>query len=302
VGRPLRWAIHEALRRGPALLPGTLLYALLMGLAALGGTALFVLAGLGLAQRAPVGPSPDELAHLVAARSLDAVLLEPLPPLAELFTATRSGLLRQIWQPDSPAPLEVKWLAYRLGVRGSMPLHSPAPEFEALLPYAGVALLSLTLLITSETLLCFRAAAAMQMDPSPGLAKYSILAPLIGSVQLGLRHFWPVMLSTCTLRLGVSAIQITCLLLPVAIADNVVLPHLSWISGAPGVGLLCRLASGMGGVMVNALLTAFCALYDARLFAALQHVGRSRTAGALVARAPQPSLRSGHSSGLGQLS
>jgi hypothetical protein len=43
------------------------------------------------------------------------------------------------------------------------------------------------------------------------------------------------------LRLIVSAIQIAGVIVPMAVAENVVLPQLSTLLGAPWMGLACRL-------------------------------------------------------------
>ena len=99
-----------------------------------------------------------------------------------------------------------------------------------------------------------------------------MVAPLVESTRLGLRHFGPVVLSAGMLRLMAGAIQITFVIAPVAVADYVVPAQLPGTVNAPWIGPVCRLASGVGGALVGAVLIALCNLYDARLFAVLQHM------------------------------
>jgi hypothetical protein len=265
-----RGLLRLTLGRWRELLAGSLVHAALMLACALGGTALFVIGGLGVVDPEPSPPDLDSVPRLAVARSIDALLLGPVQPLSELVTPARLGALRLVWQSDSPAPVELKWLAFRYGGPVSTPVTRDSFEPVAMLPVGLVAFGSLALLFATETLLRFRAAAAMRSDPARGAAQCGILAPIVESARLGLRHYGPVVASTWSLRLLASAVRVACIILPGVVAENAVFPQLAGIAGAAWIAPACRLASALGGALVGAVLAAFCTLYDARLFVALQ--------------------------------
>jgi hypothetical protein len=270
-GLTARRAAHTAWRHLSALLPAALLHAVLT----------FVCA-LGLLSTAPayLGPDSDGLPRLIVTRGRDALLTGPLHPLADHVLPARHAMralyfkLQQRDESPSGAVTRNQIIgAYLPSNQSADPLADPWHE-------GLTALFSVALLVITETLLRFRVAAAMQRDQSPalGCAKgdLSLWAPLRASACLSGRHIWAVLASTWVLRLGVSAIQITCILLPGAIADNVILPQLVWASAVPWGGLVCRGLSQVSGVLVSALLAAFCVIYDARLFVALQQAERDK--------------------------
>jgi hypothetical protein len=262
--------LRLTLGRWRELLAGSLVHTALMLACALGGTALFVIGGLGVVDREPTPPDFDRVTRVAAARSIGALLLEPAQPLSGLVTPARLSALRLVWQPDSPAPVELKWLAFRLSGPVSTPVTSDSVEPVAMLPVGLVALTSLALLFATETLLRFRAVAVMRSDPARGSVGCGIFAPIIESARLGLCHFGSVVVSTWSLRLFVCAVQVACIILPGVVTVNAVFPQLTGIAGAAWIVPACRLASALGGALVGAVLGAFCTLYDARLFVALQ--------------------------------
>jgi hypothetical protein len=75
-----------------------------------------------------------------------------------------------------------------------------------------------------------------------------------------------VLFNAVTLQLLSHALQILCLILTTSAAETAVLPRLAWLTGAPWVAPVGTLACIVGSAAVSALLTAFCALYDARLY------------------------------------
>jgi hypothetical protein len=277
-------AVRAALSRWPVLLTGSLLHTGLTFLCALGLTPLLLSSDLWVARPEPVYPNPSHVPHLVASRSIDTAVLGPLHPFAELVAPARNSLeqyTRQLYESSlsdtglarlgsSLSGAAEQNLAYRRLARLNARDGSTALQQLAALPSGVSVLVSLVLLIATETLLRLRVAAAMHAGQPLRAVVYSLVHPLTESAQLGWRHIWPAMASTWLLRLAVVAIQIAGLLLPFAVADNVVLPQVSRMVVMPWLGLPCRLACVVGGAIVNAILTALCTLYDAHLFVAIQ--------------------------------
>jgi hypothetical protein len=292
----LREAVRVALSRWRALLAGSLLHAGLTFLCALGLTPLMVSSDLWLVSRDLVSPNPSHVTRLVASQGVDAAALGPLHPLAELLVPMRESLERRILQPQglSPSDADRAELTTRLSLGGATERQllrqrlvnlntrdgpsADAPQHLAALPSIVIALLSLALLSLTDLLLHFRTAAALQIVPSADPAKAGIFGPLIESAQLGWHAFLPVMMSSWALRLTVNAVSIVGILLPVAAADNIVWPQLSRAIGVAWLGLACRLVCAVGGAAVSAILAAFCTLFDAQLFVALQRSKRDNQA------------------------
>jgi hypothetical protein len=268
----LRAAVRAALSRWRPLLLASLTHTVLTFICVLGITPLLLGSGLGMDNRGPSYPNPDSIPRLVVVRSLDIVMLGPFHPLHEQLQTARDTLRQLAARPGS-APLvmadflQLEYRLYMLQLTGALQPSTPPPDTS--LVSGVVALLSLTLLATTETLLCFRAAAAMSVDHSPNPNKRSIAGPLIDSARLAWGRFRLVAVNTWMLRLMVSAIHISCIILPVAIADNIVLPQVVWTAGEPWLSLTSRLACCAGSAAVDAILIAFCALYMTRLFAKL---------------------------------
>ena len=132
------------------------------------------------------------------------------------------------------------------------------------------------LLISAETLLCFRSATAVCASQIGGRAGQKMLAPLLRSMQMSMHFFWVVVSRTWALRLAARTVQIIEVILPVVVAENLVVPQFTAIAGTPWIEPACRLLSLAGGATVGAILAALCTVYDARLFVALQQAERSR--------------------------
>jgi hypothetical protein len=266
-------ALRAALGRWRLLLPGTLLYAASTFVCAVG----FALAtGSGLVVNT-VNSQPGNLLRIVASHGIDVATLGPLHPLAELATPARHTLMQLTLQPDGAgldgADLARRFETYIPGARPAdlqlayrmvRTLNVYAVWADAAPRNVLIALACLLLLVGTEVLLRFRVAAAMCMGPRCGL-----FAPLSESARLSLSSLRLVLASTWALRLAVGAAQIIFIVLPLMVADNVVLPQVSSIAGAPWVRFTCRVACCAGSAMVSAVLAAFCHLYDARLFVAL---------------------------------
>jgi hypothetical protein len=266
-------ALRAALGRWRLLLPGALLYAVLTFVCAV-GFALVTCSGLVVNT---VNSRPGDLLRIVASHGIDVATLGPLHPLAELATPARHTLMQLTLQPDGAgldgADLARRFETYipgarpadlRLAYRMVRTLNAYATWADAAPRNGLIALACLVLLVGTEVLLRFRVAAAMRMGPRCGP-----FAPLSKSAQLSLCSFRLVLASTWALRLAVSAVQIIFIVLPLSVADGMVLPQVSVIAGAPWVGIACRVACYTGSAVVSAVLAAFCHLYDARLFVAL---------------------------------
>jgi hypothetical protein len=281
----LRCAFGLALGRCGALLPGSVLHTALLFVCALGFTPFLLSNGLEVPDLQPFYPNRYDMLRLTAARGIDIAVLGPLHPWAELLVPARASLV-QLSRQASASSLKDGGIDQRLELllpsvnlankrailqryeqsnSSTSASPAPAPPREWLL-----ALVSLALLIITDTLLRFWVVAAMQPRPLTGLARNGIFGPLIQSVQLGWRYFGLVIMRTWLLRLAVTVVQITFIILPVMVAENIVLPQLSFAAHAPWLGLVSRLVCYGASAMICALLAAFCGLYDARLFVALQ--------------------------------
>ena len=92
---------------------------------------------------------------------------------------------------------------------------------------------------------------------------------MLESARLGVRHARLVLCNAVTLRLLTRALQILCLILTTSAVETMVLPQLVRSTGGQWVAPVGRLACIASSAAVSALLTAFCDLYDARLYIAL---------------------------------
>jgi len=267
-------SLTDALRAATAgwrgLLPGALLQAVLTFICALSLTPLLLSSGLLDVNLAPIEPSPDSLPRLAATRSIDAVALGVLHPFGEWAAPARAALLPMFTYTVMPDP--EAWLAYEMkNHMDSSVIHHQARAYlapMAELPAGLIALAGLALLVAGEVLLRFNAAAAMRVGPGAVPVMTGVFGPLLESARLGVRNARIVLFNAVTLRLLVRALQILCLILTTSAVETTVLPKLALSTGALWVEPVGRLACIIGSAAVSALLTAFCALFDARLYAA----------------------------------
>ena len=282
-GLSFRGSMRAAARRWPVLVIASGLSAIGTFLCAVSLTPLLGHAGLGVPDTGPIYPNPDGMPRLVAARSLDAVVLGPLHPLAGMVAPARAGWMQFTRQStgaltvdgllshllDAAAAPDVQTaraMAYRLHALYDMDIKPPpAAPYEWLLAVIG-----LGVWIAGDMLPRFWPAASMHTAGQQGPSSSSIWAALRENAHLGFRHTGVVMAHTWLLRLAVGVVQIACVILPVVVADNVAVPQVVWLTGVVWLGPACRWLSAVGSALVGAGLVAACVLYDTRLFVALQ--------------------------------
>jgi hypothetical protein len=262
------WRVATAAWRG--ILPGMLVHAALTFVCALSLTPILISSGLMETNLGPIEPNQDGLPRLAATRGFDAAVLGVLHPFGEWVAPARIALRPMFVQTEWPDP--ETWLAY------AMKNHMNPTDYHQLqsygapmaaLPAGLIALAGLALLVAGELLLRFNAAAAVRMAPRAVPVLTGVFGPLLESARLGIRHARLVLFNAVTLRLLIHALQIIGLILTTSTAETAVLPRLASLTGAPWVVPVGTLACIVGSAAVSAFLTAFCALYDVRLYVAL---------------------------------
>ena len=252
------------------LLPGALLSAVLTFVCVLSLTPILLSSGLATINLEPIDPSVESLPRLAATRSLDAVALGVLHPFGEWVTPARTVLLPIFLQTERPDPDE--WIAFEIKNHMDPSRHHEMQVYVvpmAALPAGLIALAGLMLLVAGEILLCFNAAAAVSKGTRTVPVLTGVFGPMLESARLGARYARLVLFSAVTLRLLTRVLQILCLILTTSVVETTVLPSLAWSTGALWLAPVGRLACIVASAAVSALLTAFCALYDARLYVAL---------------------------------
>jgi hypothetical protein len=217
------------------------------------------------------GPTLDSVVRELILHGAHALMPDPGSPFCELASTTQAGVLNS-WAVAG----SVTW---RMVNQGTPYVHTasvpPALAAEPAylfgpLTFWLVTLGSLMLLLVTETALRFRVIAALQ----PGQA--GSCRPWVDGIRLAWRHFGVVAGQVWLLRLAVTCVQLLLVGLPVALAQQVVHPTVSPLVGMTWVQPVCVLLTLVSMAVVNSIFTAFCAVYDARLFIALQHFERRR--------------------------
>ena len=252
---------------------------------ALSLTPVLLSSGLMSLNLEPIEPSPDNLPQLAAARSLDAMALGVLHPFGEWIAPARATFLPMFLQTvrSDPDALLAFYMMYHMdpSIRRTAQVYV-APMEE--LPAGLIALAGLAVLVAGEVMLRFYAAAAVRAGSPAVPVRADVFGAVLESARLGLRHVRLVLGNAITLRVLARVLQIVCIVLTTSAAETMVFPQLASSTGASWVAPAGRLACIAGSAAVSALLTAFCALYDARLYVALTRI---RT-GIPVSSAPSP--------------
>jgi hypothetical protein len=274
---PSALSLADALRAATAgwrrLLPGVLLHAVLTFVCALSLTPILLSSDLLVTNLDPIDPNLNSLPRLAALRSLDAASLGVLHPFGEWVAPARIVLFPMFLKtvvPDQDAWREIETMNH---IDPSD--HREAPVYVVpmeVLPAGLIALAGLALVVADAILLRFNAAAAMSFAPPKVPVLSGFFGPLLESARLGARHARLVLNNAVMLRLLMRAVQILCLVLTTSAAEMTILPQLARSTGALWVLPVGRLACIVGSAAVSALLTAFCTLYDARLYVALQRI------------------------------
>ncbi len=263
------WRAAAAAWRG--LLTGAFLRTALSFICALSVTPLLVSSGLVPVTLEPVEVSAGNLPRLAVARSLDAAALGVLHPFTAWVAPARLALRPAFLRTQLPDP--DAWLNYAMKNHmdpSSRLIFQAYYVPMAALPAGLMALAGLAVLLAGEWLLRFYPAASIDPRACAALAGGGVFQPLQQSARLSLRHARVVLLNAVTLRLAVRALQALCLVLTASAAELAVLPQLADASGAAWVLPAGRLAAIAGSAAVGALLSAFCEIYDARLYRQLR--------------------------------
>ena len=269
----LAGALRAAATGWRRLLPGALLHTLLTFICALSLTPILLSSGLLLTGMERFDPNLNSLPRQATLRSLDAAALGVLHPLGEWVAPARSALYPVFLISEAPDGETWREIQIQNHVDPSDLRQPPVSVLPMeILPAALIALAGLALLVAEAILLRFNAAAAMSVGPGRIPILNNFYGPLVESARLGARHVRPVLYNAVVLRLLMRAVQILFLILTISAAETTVLPQLARSTGALWVLPLGTLACIAGSAAVSALLTAFCALYDARLYVALQRV------------------------------
>jgi hypothetical protein len=101
------------------------------------------------------------------------------------------------------------------------------------------------------------------------------------------------------LRLVVATVRMASLVLPMVMAERVVVPRMAQAVGVPWLYPVCVLLVAMSCALVTGIFAAFVAVYDARLFVALQsaeiwnihHSAKQRAGDGCCARQTQRKAR-----------
>ena len=245
------------LRRGAWLLVGACLHTSLILACALISAVVLVRLGLGMQELEPVYPNPDGLPRLVAQRSLDALWLDPVLAETHVTGWTRVAVFRLGESPAYPTKLLV-FMASQLNT----PITLEPIRLLGQASTGANVLMWLALWLAAEVGLRFRVVTAMSPDGPD----------LLAGVRVALRHLPTVAAHIAVIRVAAWVVQVTCLIAPVALMDNVVLPHLSMLWNTPWLVTACRAASDVASMLVGSTIAAFCAMYDARLWRALCRV------------------------------
>jgi hypothetical protein len=173
------------------------------------------------------------------------------------------------WVPGGNRPWDsAKQWTYLRSKQG-MPPYESMPQVDT--PgFWLITLVSLSVAILAETFLRFRVAAAFALPANSIPRRFHILAPINHSIHQGWKHWGLVTAHLGLLRLGVVAVRVAFVALPIVLAERVINPRAAQAVAAPWLYPICVLLVALSGALVEGVITAFVAVYDARLFAALQ--------------------------------
>ncbi|HEY3291997.1 MAG TPA: hypothetical protein VGK87_17855 [Anaerolineae bacterium] len=259
---PLRAAISN----WPRLLPGALVYAVASFVGALCLTPLLMNTGLLTLNVDVPSQYDDSSLNLTTLRSLDAMSLGILHPAGAWLIPLRTASLPVFMHTETPDP--DAWIAFEIKNHMDPSRHHEMLTYVApmaALPASIVAFAGLMLILANELLLGFNAAATM----STKSAVNGLFGPTLDSIRIGLRNTRLVLKTGVSIRLLIRMVQAIGLILTTSVAVTTILPAFALSTSTPWVVPVGNLACIAGSAAVSALLAAFCALYDARLYVAV---------------------------------
>lgn len=266
----LRASCLITLRRFPALLLGALISGSLIACGVVGVNVLLRPANLDLSRSGQVYHNPGGAAHMIGLRSLDAMIPDPGSPFTEYIPYFRLVAFRDLSQ--SPAgELTGMGQVVQSGVAALVTAGASDDHASHSLRFWLVGLGAVVLIVLAATLLRFYAVMALiPRKPAYSLRGFGLLMPLIESVRFGFRHFSLITLHVWVLRLTIVAVSMIVVIVPVALSQSYAVPGVIRLIKAPWIHPASVLLLSMSLAMANAILAAFGAVYDARLYAMIE--------------------------------
>jgi hypothetical protein len=263
------WPLHEALRRWPALVCGSVVNMLLIGVCVTGLTMwLRAQASVSFGVTSIEAPV-DQIARQVASRSVSMLLFHPdLPSPDTLVFANGAAAERRermvviyhhrLLQAEYIDPVQPSVLRALTGQVLAMSLAHKPNDRDAMIGLSSCFVFALL-----ETLLRLRTITALTSR------KRGLIAPVVESVRLGWTRFVTIASHVWLLKFMIVIGYLVFVVVPVVSVQIFVVPSLPWairaaLSDDVGHGLLL-----LSIAVPGALLAAFSAVYDARLYLAL---------------------------------
>jgi hypothetical protein len=136
---------------------------------------------------------------------------------------------------------------------------------------------SVIFIVLAESLLRFRTVMAFKPpDPQTSkveqgerLRRFTALDPLIDSARFTIRNLGAIIVHVWFLRLALSALSVLFIELPLAAVDRFVVPNIVRYGAEVEIISMMDFAGASSAAIVNGILLAFSAVYDARLYTAL---------------------------------
>ena len=269
---------RAALSRWAALVSASVLYTLLIALCAIGLSAW-------LREGEPAIP-PDlnslsfhvnQLVQEVASQGMRTPLFAPDVPYASVLKIAKGVVARQ---PEPTLDGYWNWVLKRQyydpmlsDADRALITQEPAQHFVHILEGNDplIALGSVIVLVVMETLLRFRTITALT---SKGRG---LIAPIRDSARLGVSHFGMLAGHVWVLRLFIGITSLFFVEAPMQVAQALAVPWLAQASGGVWINQIGHALFPVGHAVavaavaaMGALFAAFSAVYDARLYAAVQ--------------------------------
>jgi hypothetical protein len=277
--------VHAVLDHWPALLAGSLIYTALMTAAQTMAPASawdwqaelnkpLVLPGAD-----PVMVEFHSVTRAVVTSTLHLLLPDPGLPLATLLDTPDNADRRAR---DAATCALLAWERRTLPTGETIRPTAPRPQInldrlneyiashcEQSSPFDGARLvLAAVLWVGADILLRFRVVAAFSPQRTGVWA--GLLSPLMCSIRVAWRHFGAMAAHIWVLRLALVAARILFCTFPLLVAQRFVLPRLALnLPGDTWFAPICFAIALAATAMMNGILVAFSAVYDAQLFVAL---------------------------------
>jgi hypothetical protein len=108
-----------------------------------------------------------------------------------------------------------------------------------------------------------------KVEQGERLRRFTALDPLIDSARFTIRNLGAIIVHVWFLRLALSALSVLFIELPLAAVDRFVVPNIVRYGAEVEIISMMDFAGASSAAIVNGILLAFSAVYDARLYTAL---------------------------------